>query len=136
RSISLLTFTVKLSAGRSRVVLGCFLCEPGLAQAAIAFEDAAALAADRLRAESGEFVAAVGLAESAAGDPNPAQAVKTLEQTALVGNGTDNQVRMRQVGGKKRLCNLDGCVAGLDDLLRKGKIVPHEEVHIRREVLR
>jgi hypothetical protein len=45
-------------------------------------------------------------------------------------------VRVRQVGGKKGFRNLDGCVAGLDDLLRNGQVAPHEEVNIRRVVLR
>jgi hypothetical protein len=34
------------------------------------------------------------------------------------------------------LCNLNGCVAGLDDLLRNREIVPHEEIDVRCVVLR
>jgi hypothetical protein len=55
---------------------------------------------------------------------------------ALAGDGADDQVGMRQVSGKERFGNLDGCVAGLDDLLRKREVVPHEEVNVRRVALR
>src|SRR5262249_52887837 len=33
-------------------------------------------------------------------------------------------------------CNLNGCVTGLDDLLRNGEVFPHEEVNVRRGGLR
>jgi hypothetical protein len=48
---------MKVMAGRWRCVSVFCLPETGMAQAAIAFEDPAALAADRLRAEGGEFAA-------------------------------------------------------------------------------
>jgi hypothetical protein len=91
----------------------------------------AALAANRLRADGGEFVAPVWLVEGTVCNSEAAQSVLTLEKLALAWNGANDQVRMRQVGGKKRFCNLDGCVAGLDDLLRNGQVIPHEEARWR-----
>jgi hypothetical protein len=136
RSISLFTFTVKVIAGGWLVILIVCLRETGLAQAVIAFEDSAALAADRLGAEGGEFAAPVRLVKGSVGNPAPAQSVNALEKLAFAWDSADDQVGMRQVSGKKSLCNLDGCMAGLDDLLRNREVSPHEEVDIRRMVLR
>jgi hypothetical protein len=44
------------------------LCETGLTQAAIAFEDLASLSADWLGADGREFVASIRLAESTVGN--------------------------------------------------------------------
>ena len=68
-------------------------------------------------------------------NPEAAQSVDALEKLAFAWNGADYQMGMRQVGGKKRFCNLDGCVAGLDDLLGKGKVFANEDVQVRRMVL-
>jgi hypothetical protein len=121
---------VKVIGGRGRCFFVFCLRETGLAQAVIAFEDLAALAADRLRAKGGEFVAPVRLVEGTARNPASAQSVQAPEKLAFAWDGADDQVGMRQVSGKKRLCNLDGCVAGLDDLLGNRKVVPDEEVNV------
>jgi hypothetical protein len=122
-------------AGRGQKVVIFGLAETSLAQAAIASEDSAALSANRLRADSREFVAPIRLIEGTAGDPQAAKALKALKQLALVGDGANHKVRMRDFNGKKRSCHFNGCVAGLDDLLRNREIVPHEEIDIRRVVL-
>ena len=56
------------------------LPETRLAQAAIAFEDLAALPADWLRADGREFVAPVRLEESTGRNPESAQSVKAPKQ--------------------------------------------------------
>src|SRR5262245_44827603 len=94
RAIAPLTFTVKVSAGRWLCLLVFCLRETGLAQAAIAFEDLAALAVDRLRTDGGEFVAPVRLVKGTAGNPEPVQSVKTLEKRTFVRDGADDQVGM------------------------------------------
>jgi hypothetical protein len=66
-----------------------------LAQAAIASEDLASFSADRLRADGGEFVASVRFIEGTARNPFSAQAVDALEEVAFVGQGADNQMRVR-----------------------------------------
>lgn len=136
RGISLFTFNVKAIAGRRRCFLICCLRETGLAQAAIGFEDVAALAADRFRAEGGKLVASVWLIEGAEGDPETAQAVDDLKKMTFAGDAKDDQMGMRKISGKKRLCHLDGCMAGLDNYLRGGEVRPHEKVDIRGVVLR
>src|SRR5262245_49998655 len=89
------TFTMKVIAGRRLCVSVICLPETGLAQAAVAFEDLAALAADRLRAEGGEFMAPVRLVEGTVRNPEPAQPVHALEKLALAWYGADDQVGMR-----------------------------------------
>lgn len=66
------------------------LAETSLAQAAIAFEDAAALSANRLGADGREFVAPVWLVESTVGDTESAQAAKALKKLAFAGNSTND----------------------------------------------
>jgi hypothetical protein len=61
-----------------------------LAQAAIAFEDAAAFAADRLSADGGEFVASIRLTECTERNPKPAQSVHTLEKLAFAWDSADD----------------------------------------------
>ena len=102
----------------------------------IALEELAALAPDRLRADGGEFVAPVRLVEGPVGNPQAAQPVQALEKLAFAGDGADNHVGMSQVSGQKGFGNLDGCVAGLDNLLGNREVVPHEEVKVRRVALR
>jgi hypothetical protein len=80
RRISLFTFTVKAIKGNGLWALIFGLCETGLTQAAIAFEDVAALFADWLGADGREFIAPVRLVESTVGNPELAQAVKTLKK--------------------------------------------------------
>src|SRR5579884_871369 len=136
RKVSSPTFTVKVIAGRC-LCFGVFcLRETRLAQAAIALEDLPACGRDRLGTDRGEFVVAVKFVEGAIRNPEPAQAIHALEKLAFAGNGADHQMRVRLVAGEKGFCNLDGCVTGLDDLLRKGEIVPDEEVDVRRLALR
>jgi hypothetical protein len=66
-----------------------------LAQAAIAFEDLTAFAANRLGAEGGEFVAPVRLVEGSVRNPQAPQAVDTLKKLAFVWDGADDDMRMR-----------------------------------------
>jgi hypothetical protein len=106
-----------------------------LAQAAVAFEELAALAVDRLSADRSQLVGSVRLLEGSVCDPQAAQSVHTLTQLSLSRNGANDQVGMRQIGWKKRGGNLDGCVAGLDGLLGNGEIIPYDEVNIGRVVL-
>jgi hypothetical protein len=80
-------------------------------------------------------MAPVGFVEGAAGDPGLSQVLQTLEKLALAGNPTDDQVRMGQVLAEKKSGRFDGRVAGLDDLLRTGEVVPHEDVDVRRFVV-
>ena len=127
---------MKVIAGRWLCSCGLSLRESGSSQAAVAFEDLAALAPDWLRAEGGEFVIPVRLAKGVERNPEPAQPVHALDKLAFACDGADDQVRMRQVSGKKRFRNLDGCVAGLDDLLRSGEVVPHEQIDVGCVVLR
>ena len=112
------------------------LREPGLDQAAVAFEDPAALAPDRLRTDGGEFAAPVGLVECPVRNPVAAQTVNERKELSLAGDGADDQVGVREVGREEGFRNLKGCVAGLDDLLGKGEVVPHEEVDVRQLALR
>ena len=98
-------------------------------------EDLAAFTADRLRAQGGEFVAPVGLVESPVSNPEPAQSVHAPIEMAFGRDTTDDQMRMGKIRRKKRFGNLNGCVAGLDDLLRKRKICPQEEVDVGEVVL-
>jgi hypothetical protein len=101
----------------------------------VAPEELSALTADRLRADGGQFTGPIWLVKGTVRYTKPAQPFHALEKLSLACDGTDDQVRMRQVSGKKRSCNLDGCVAGLHDLLRKREIVPHEEIDVGRLVL-
>ena len=55
----------------------------------------AALTANRLRADGGEFVASVWLVEGTVCNSEAAQSVLTLEKLALAWNGANDQVRMR-----------------------------------------
>jgi hypothetical protein len=77
----------------------------------------------------------VGLVEGPAGDAGPPQVVQALEELALAGNATDDQVGMGQMLRDEKPCRFDGRVARLDDLLRTGKVVPHEDVDIGRFVV-
>jgi hypothetical protein len=95
RSISQLTFTTKVSATRWRFVLLFCLPETRLAQAAIAFEDLAALPADRFCTEGGEFVGSVRFVEGSVRYPQAPQAVHTLKKLAFVWDGADDDMRMR-----------------------------------------
>jgi hypothetical protein len=101
----------------------------------VTFEETAALAPDRFGAEGGEFAPPVRLVERTVRNPEPAQAVDALPKPALVRHGADDQVGMREVSGEKRFANLDGGVAGLDDLLRNREVVPYEEIDIGGAVL-
>jgi hypothetical protein len=78
-----------------------YLRETGLTQAVIAFEDPAALTADGLGADGGEFVAPVGLMENTVRNPEPAQSVHALEELAFAWDGADDQVGMRQFSREK-----------------------------------
>jgi hypothetical protein len=60
------------------------LRETWLAQAAVAFEVLAALAADWLRADGGKLIVSVRLIESSVGNPEPTQTVNTLEKLTFV----------------------------------------------------
>jgi hypothetical protein len=80
RRISPLAFTVKAFARNRLWVLILCLGETGLTQAAIAFEGLAALRADWLCADGCEFIAPVRLVDSTVGNPETAQAVKTLKK--------------------------------------------------------
>jgi len=75
-------------------LLGC-LRETRLVQAVIALKEVATLAADRLSAEGGEFVAPVRLVERTECNPESAQAVDALEELAFAGDGTGDEVGMR-----------------------------------------
>jgi hypothetical protein len=83
RRISPFTFTVKVIAGRRLLFLLLCLCEAGLAQAVVAFEDLTALAADRLRADGGEFVGPVRLVECPVRNAESTQAVHAPEKLAF-----------------------------------------------------
>lgn len=80
RRVSPLTFTVKVSADNGLRALIFGLCEAGMTQAAIAFEDLAALPTDWLGADGREFIAPVRLVESTVGNPELTQAIKTLKK--------------------------------------------------------
>ena len=71
------------------------LRETGLAQAAIPFEDLAAVATDRLRSDGSEFVAPVRLVESMVRNSEPAQSVNALKKLAFAWNGADDDMGMR-----------------------------------------
>ena len=86
---------MKVIAGRRRWVSVFCLPEAGLAQAAVAFEDLAALTADRLGAEGGEFAAPVRLVKGTECNLESAQSVPALEKLAFAGNSADDQVGMR-----------------------------------------
>ena len=81
-------------AGNGLCVLLFCLRETGLTQAAIAFEDLAALPADRLRADGGKLIAAVRLAESTVRNPAPPQSVHTLAKLAFAWEGADDDMGM------------------------------------------
>lgn len=127
---------MKVIARSWRCVLFFCLGETGLAQAAVAFEDLAVLTPNRLGADGGEFVISVRLVEGSVGNPAPAQSLGALEKLAFTWDATDDEMRMSQFSGQKGFRHLDGCVAGLDDLLRKRQVIPDEEVDVRRVVLR
>ncbi len=71
------------------------LCETGLTQAAIAFEDLAALPADWLGSDGREFIAPVRLVESTVGNPELAQAIKALKKLTFAGDSAHDDVGMR-----------------------------------------
>ncbi len=52
----------------------------------------------------------------------------------LAWKATDDEVRVGKVLRDKEQCRLDHGMASLDDLLRVRKIMPHEDVDIRRFV--
>jgi hypothetical protein len=106
-----------------------------LAEAAIAPEDVTVLAADRLRRDGGQFVIAVGFVEGSMANFEPEQVFDTAKKFTFVGDAADDQMRMRELGWKKRSRNLEDCVARLDGLLRNGEIRPDEDVDIRDVVL-
>jgi hypothetical protein len=90
---------MKVSAGIYLCLwVGC-LRETRLAQAAKAFEDLAALAADRLRADGCQLVAPVRFVKGPTGYAAAAQSVQALEQLAFAWDSAHDQVGMRQVSG-------------------------------------
>jgi hypothetical protein len=133
RTFSGLLFPVKRSTG------GCFrlvgvgpaqLRETRLAEAAIAAEEATAGAEHRLGGNSRQLIAQVGFVERPDGDPMPPQLIHALEQTALVRNATDDEMRMGQMLREEKPCRLDGGMARLDDLVGGREVDPDEDVDV------
>ena len=89
-------------------------------------------AEDRTRGQGRQLVAAVRFVERPVRDAESAKSLDALVKLTFVGNAADDQMGMREVLWNEGASGFNSRVASLDDLLREGEIMPHEDVEVRR----
>jgi hypothetical protein len=118
RNVVRRTFTVKMRSRRetSFVRIGWGqLAKTGRTQTAVASKVSPALAEDWLGGQGGQFIFAVRFSKSTAIDPQPAKMIKTLVESAFIGDAQNDEMRMREVSREKRATRFDGGMTGLDN---------------------